>query len=35
VLEIVRDILAVADVMVGGPVWRALLATARSFAPTR
>jgi len=35
VLELVRDILAVADVMVGGPVWRALVEVARSFVPTR
>ena len=35
VLELVRNILAVADVMVGGPVWRALVAMARSFLPTR
>ncbi|HSJ59578.1 MAG TPA: DUF1232 domain-containing protein [Anaerolineae bacterium] len=35
VLELVRDILAVADVMVGGPVWRALVEVARSFVPAR
>lgn len=34
VLELVRDILAVANVMVGGPVWRALVQAATSFAPT-
>ncbi len=32
VLELVRRILAVADTMVGGRIWRRLMATARSFA---
>lgn len=33
-LDLLRQILAVADTMVGGPVWRRLIATAQSFAPT-
>lgn len=35
VLELIRQILAVADTMVGGPIWRRLIARARSFVPTR
>jgi uncharacterized membrane protein YkvA (DUF1232 family) len=31
VLELVRNVLAVADTMVGGPVWRRLQAIAQSF----
>ncbi|MGD8790968.1 MAG: DUF1232 domain-containing protein [Anaerolineae bacterium] len=31
VLEMTRSILDVADTMVGGPIWRQLLATAQSF----
>jgi uncharacterized membrane protein YkvA (DUF1232 family) len=31
ILELVRQILAVADTMVGGRIWRRLMATARSF----
>ena len=34
-LELVRQILAVADTMVGGPVWRRLVARAQSFVPTK
>lgn len=34
VLELVRQILAVADTMVGGRIWRRLMATARSFVTT-
>lgn len=33
-LDLLRQILAVADTMVGGPIWRRLIATAQSFAPT-
>ena len=33
ILDLLRQILAVADKMVGGPVWRRLIATAKSFAP--
>ncbi len=32
ILELIRRILAVADTMVGGPVWRQLIAAARRFA---
>jgi uncharacterized membrane protein YkvA (DUF1232 family) len=35
VLELIRQILAVADTMVGGPIWRRLIARAQSFVPTR
>ena len=35
VLELIRQILTVADTMVGGPVWRRLIARAQSFGPTR
>jgi uncharacterized membrane protein YkvA (DUF1232 family) len=31
ILDLIRRILAVADVMLGGPVWRRLLARAQSF----
>jgi len=34
ILDLIRRILAVADTMVGGPVWRRLVATAQSFVPT-
>lgn len=34
VLELVRQILAVADTMLGGRMWRRLMATARSFVTT-
>ena len=34
ILELIRRILAVADTMVGGPIWRRLINTARSFAPS-
>ncbi len=34
ILDLIRQILAVADAMVGGPIWRRLVATARSFVPT-
>jgi uncharacterized membrane protein YkvA (DUF1232 family) len=34
VLELIRQILAVVDTMVGGPVWRRLIATAQSFIST-
>ena len=34
VLELVRQILAVADTMLGGRLWRRLMATARSFVAT-
>ena len=34
ILELIRRILAVADVMVGGPIWRQLIAAARRFAPS-
>jgi uncharacterized membrane protein YkvA (DUF1232 family) len=33
ILNLIRQILAVADTMVGGPVWRRLIATAQSFVP--
>jgi uncharacterized membrane protein YkvA (DUF1232 family) len=33
-LDLLRRILAVADTMVGGPIWRRLIATAQSFGPT-
>ena len=35
ILELIRQILAVADTMVGGPIWRQLIATARRFTPSR
>jgi uncharacterized membrane protein YkvA (DUF1232 family) len=35
VLELIRQILAVADTMVGGPIWRRLIARAQGFVPTR
>ena len=35
VLDLSRRILAAADVMVGGPVWRRLIARAQSFGATR
>ena len=31
ILDLIRRILAVADIMVGGPIWRRLVATAQSF----
>jgi hypothetical protein len=31
VLELVRQIMAVADTMLGGRIWRRLMATAQSF----
>jgi uncharacterized membrane protein YkvA (DUF1232 family) len=34
ILDLIRQILAVADTMVGGPIWRRLIATAQSFGPT-
>jgi uncharacterized membrane protein YkvA (DUF1232 family) len=34
ILDLIRQILAVADSMVGGPIWRRLIATARGFIPT-
>ena len=34
ILELIRRILAVADTMVGGPIWRRLINRAQSFAPT-
>jgi uncharacterized membrane protein YkvA (DUF1232 family) len=34
ILDLIRQILAVADTMVGGPIWRRLVATAQNFAPT-
>jgi uncharacterized membrane protein YkvA (DUF1232 family) len=34
ILDLTRRILAVADTMLGGPVWRRLIATAQSFVPT-
>lgn len=34
-LDLVRQILATADQMLGGPVWRRLVARARSFVPPR
>jgi uncharacterized membrane protein YkvA (DUF1232 family) len=33
ILDLIRRILAVADTMVGGPVWRRLVARVQSFAP--
>ncbi len=33
ILDLIRRILAVADKMVGGPIWRRLIATAQSFIP--
>ncbi len=33
ILDLIRQILTVADAMVGGPVWRRLVDRARSFAP--
>jgi uncharacterized membrane protein YkvA (DUF1232 family) len=33
ILDLIRRILAVADTMVGGPIWRRLINTAQSFAP--
>jgi uncharacterized membrane protein YkvA (DUF1232 family) len=36
ILDLIRRILAVADTMVGGPIWRRLIARAQSFAsPTK
>ena len=32
--DLIRQILAVADTMVGGPMWRRLIAQAESFAPS-
>ena len=32
ILDLIRQILSAADAMVGGPVWRQLLARARGFA---
>lgn len=34
ILELIRQILAVADTMVGGPIWRRLIAHAEGFAPS-
>jgi uncharacterized membrane protein YkvA (DUF1232 family) len=34
ILELIRRILAVADTMLGGPVWRRLIARAESFVST-
>jgi uncharacterized membrane protein YkvA (DUF1232 family) len=34
ILELIRQILAVADTMVGGPIWRRLVARAHSLAPS-
>jgi len=34
ILDLIRQILAVADTMVGGPVWRRLIATAQEFIST-
>ena len=34
ILELIRQVLAVADIMVGGPIWRRLIATAQGFIPT-
>jgi uncharacterized membrane protein YkvA (DUF1232 family) len=34
ILDLIRRILAVADTMLGGPVWRRLIAAAQSFVPT-
>jgi uncharacterized membrane protein YkvA (DUF1232 family) len=33
-LDLIRRVLAVADTMVGGPVWRRLIATIQSFVPS-
>jgi uncharacterized membrane protein YkvA (DUF1232 family) len=33
ILDLIRQILAVADKMLGGPVWRRLITTAQSFIP--
>lgn len=33
ILDLIRQILAVADTMVGGPIWRRLVTTARNFVP--
>ena len=33
ILDLIRQILAVADTMVGGPIWRRLTAMAQSFVP--
>jgi uncharacterized membrane protein YkvA (DUF1232 family) len=33
ILDLTRQILAVADTMVGGPIWRRLIAMAQSFVP--
>ena len=33
ILDLTRQILAVADTMVGGPIWRRLVATVQSFVP--
>jgi uncharacterized membrane protein YkvA (DUF1232 family) len=35
ILELIRQILAVADTMVGGPIWRRLVARAQSFATAK
>jgi uncharacterized membrane protein YkvA (DUF1232 family) len=35
ILDLIRQILVVADTMVGGPIWRRLIARAKSFAPER
>lgn len=35
ILELIRRILAVADTMVGGPIWRRMMAAAQSFISTR
>jgi uncharacterized membrane protein YkvA (DUF1232 family) len=35
ILDLIRQILAVADAMVGGPIWRRLIARAQSFSPER
>ena len=35
ILDLIRQILAVADAMVGGPVWRRLVARAQSFGSTK
>lgn len=34
ILDLIRQILAVADKMVGGPIWRRLLTTAQGFIPS-
>jgi len=33
ILELIRQVLAVADTMLGGPLWRRLTATAQGFGP--